>query len=178
MERRLQGWLARHGWRASIARIVLGFTRGVQTIRTWGELALSVFYSSLHWFLVLLVYFWVSHSFGGRLGTMSLGDAMLVLAFTLAGSAVQLPVAGGGSQVASFLVYTAIFGVDAVSATVAAVVVWLITFASCSLAGLPLLIHEGWSLGELRRLAEHENEVIDEAVAGGRKAGDREESAE
>jgi hypothetical protein len=178
LERRLQGWLARHGWRASIARIVLGFTRGVQTIRTWGELALSVFYSSLHWFLVLLVYFWVSHSFGGRLGTMSLGDAMLVLAFTLAGSAVQLPVAGGGSQVASFLAYTAIFGVDAVAATVAAVVVWLITFASCSLAGLPLLIHEGWSLGELRRLAEHENEVIDEAVAGGRKAGDREESVE
>ena len=179
LERRLQGWLARHGWRASIARIVLGFARGVQTIRTWTELSLAVFYSALHWFLVLLVYFWVSHSFGGRLGTMSLGDAMLVLAFTLAGSAVQLPVAGGGSQVASFLAYTAIFGVEPVDATVAAVVVWLITFASCSLAGLPLLVHEGWSLGELRRLAERENEVIDEAVAGGRNAGDpRGESAE
>jgi len=112
---------------------------------------LTISYSAAHWFLVLLVYLWVSHSFGGTLGTISLGDAMLVMAFTLVGSAVQLPGVGGGSQVAAFLAYTAIFGVEKEPAAAAAIVMWLITFAASSLAGVPLLIHEGFSLGNCAR---------------------------
>jgi hypothetical protein len=128
-------------------------------------LALTTVYSVAHWFLVLLVYLWVSHSFGGALGAFSLGDAMLVMAFTLVGSAVQLPGVGGGSQVASFLAYTAIFGVEKEPAAAAAIVMWLITFAACSLAGVPLLIHEGFSLGKLREMAEHEKEAAGETAA-------------
>jgi hypothetical protein len=48
--------------------------------------------------------------------------------------------------------------------------VWLITFAASSLAGVPLLVREGWSLGELRRMAEHEDEIIDREVALSAKA--------
>jgi len=165
LERRLQGWVNAHGWRAKIAGIFLGFARGVQAIRTWSDLALSVFYSAAHWFLVLLVYLWVSHSFGGSLTSLSLGDAMLVMAFTLVGSAVQLPGVGGGSQVASFLAYTAVFGVEKEAAAAASIVMWLITFAACSLAGVPLLIHEGFSLGKLREMAEHEKEAAGESAA-------------
>jgi len=165
LERRLQGWLKAQGWRASVAGILLGFARGVQTIRSWGDLALAVFYSAAHWFLVLMVYLWVSHSFGGTLGTISMGDAMLVLAFTLLGSAVQLPGVGGGSQVASFLAYTTIFGVAKEPAAAASIVMWLISFAACSLAGVPLLIHEGFSLGKLREMAKHEKEAVGEIVA-------------
>jgi hypothetical protein len=159
LERRLQGWLKAHGWKARIASILLGFARGVQALRSWGELALTIFYSTVHWLLVLMVYLWVSHSFGGTLSGISLGDAMLVMAFTLVGSAVQLPGVGGGSQVASFLAYTTIFGIENEPAAAAAIVLWLITFAACSLAGVPLLIHEGLSLGKLRELAEHEKEA-------------------
>lgn len=159
LERWLGGWRKTQGWRGSIARILLGFARGVQTIRTWGELALAIIYSGLHWFLVLLVYYWGSRSFGGRLGTLSLGDVMLVMAFSLVGSVVQLPAVGGGAQLASILVYTKIFGVETEPATAAAVILWLIGFAACSLAGVPLLIHEGLSLGKLRELAEHEKDA-------------------
>jgi hypothetical protein len=166
LERRLQGWLALHGWKARAARIVLGFARGVQTIRTWGQLALAVFLSAVHWFLVLLVYLWVSHSFGGALAGISLSGAMLLMAFTSVGSTVQVPGVGGGSQAGSIIAYTAIFGVEREPAVAAAIVVWLITFASCSLAGVPLLIHEGWSLGDLRQMAKHEDAIIDDAVAG------------
>jgi len=35
-------------------------------------------------------------------------------------------------------------------------VLWLISFAMCTLVGVPLLLHEGWSLGELRHMAEAE----------------------
>ncbi len=165
LERRLQGWVVAHGWRGRIAGIVLGFARGVQAIRSWSDLALSVFYSAVHWFLVLLVYLWVSHSFGGTLKSLTLGDAMLVMAFTLVGSAVQLPGVGGGSQVASFLAYTTVFGVEKEAAAAASIVMWLITFAAVSLAGVPLLIHEGLSLGKLKELAEHEKVAVGESLA-------------
>jgi uncharacterized protein (TIRG00374 family) len=161
----LQEWHAAHGWRAMVARILLGLARGVQAIRSAGELMLAVFYSAAHWFLVLLVYFGVSHAFGGALGTIDLGDAMLVLAFTLAGSAVQLPGVGGGAQVATFLAYTAILGIEKEPATAAAIVLWLISFAACSLAGVPLLFHEGFSLGKLRELAKQEKEELESESA-------------
>jgi uncharacterized protein (TIRG00374 family) len=165
LERRLQGWVIAHGWRGKVAAILLGFARGVQAIRTWSDLALSVLYSAVHWFLVVLVYLWVSHSFGGALTSLSLGDAMLVMAFTLVGSAVQLPGVGGGSQVACFLAYTAVFGVEKEAAAAASIVMWLITFAACSLVGVPLLVHEGFSLGKLREMAEHEKEAMGESLA-------------
>jgi glycosyltransferase 2 family protein len=166
LERRLQSVIAAHSWKAKFGRIVLGFARGVQTIRTWGQLVLAVLYSTAHWFLVLLVYLWVSHSFGGVLGGLSLGDAMLVMAFTSVGSAVQVPGVGGGSQAGSIIAYTAIFGVEREPAVAAAIVLWLICFAICSVVGAPLLLREGWSLGQLREIASHEDEIVDQEMTG------------
>src|SRR6266576_2925801 len=150
LERGLEGWVRAPGWRRSLAGILLGFVRGVQAVRNVSQLLLAIFYSALHWFLVLLVYYWGSRSFGGRLGALTLRDVMLVMAFSLVGSVVQLPAVGGGAQLASALVFTKIFGVETEPATAAAVVLWLIGFAACSLAGVPFLIQEGLSLGKLR----------------------------
>jgi hypothetical protein len=63
--------------------------------------------------------------------------------------------------VASFIALTQIFGVDPEPAAAAAIVLWLVTFAGSVLAGLPLLIREGWSMGDLRRMAKAE-EVAEE----------------
>jgi uncharacterized protein (TIRG00374 family) len=156
LERRLQKVIATHSWKAKFATILLEFARGVQTLRSWGQLALAVLYSTAHWFLVLLVYLWVSHSFGGKLASITLSDAMLVMAFTLVGSAVQVPGVGGGSQAGSIIAYTAIFGVEREPAVAAAIVLWLISFAMCTVVGVPLLVREGWSLGELRQMAKSE----------------------
>jgi len=166
LERRLQNVLVARGWKGKAARITLGFARGVQTIRTWTQLVLAVLYSAAHWFLVLLVYYWVLHSFGGPLGAFGLRDAMIVMAFTSVGSVVQLPGVGGGSQVLTTFALTKIFDVPSELAVVAAIVLWLITFASCSLAGVPVLLHQGWSLGELREMAKHEEEIVDQEMAG------------
>ena len=124
-------------------------------------------YSAIHWALVLVVYYFVSQSFGGRLAELGMGDCMLLLAFTLVGSAVQLPAVGGGSQALAIFAYTKVFGVESETAVAAAIVLWLVTFAGCSLAGIPLLIREGVSLGQLRELAEHEKEELDEIAAHG-----------
>jgi len=164
LERRMQSWLIAHGWRATVARILLGFARGVQTVRTWGDLFAAVFLSLLHWLLVVLCYFLVIKSFGGQLGTLSFSDAMLVLVFTMVGSAVQLPGVGGGAQALSIVAFTRLYGVGQEAAVAAAMVLWLITFAACTFAGVPLLLKEGLSLGELRRLREHEAEQIDAEI--------------
>jgi uncharacterized protein (TIRG00374 family) len=167
LERRTQAWRDAGGWRAKVGGILMGFARGVQTIRTWRELALAVLYSALHWVGVALLYVWISHSLGGRLATISFGDALLILAFTLVGSAIQLPGVGGGSQVACFLAYTAIFGVENEPAAAVAILIWVITFAGVSVVGVPLLIHEGMSLGELKRLAEGEKEREEQQLESG-----------
>jgi hypothetical protein len=92
---------------------------------------------------------------------MTLSGALVVLAFTLIGSAAQLPGVGGGAQLATFLVLTLIFGVEKEPAATASIILWLVTFASCCVAGLPLLFSEGWSMGELRRMASAEEQAAE-----------------
>ena len=157
LERRLAPWLSSHNWRARIARILMGFARGVQTIRTWGDLALATLYSALHWVLVLFVYLWVIRAFGGSLADFKIGDAMLVMAFSLVGSIVQLPGIGGGSQLASILVFTKVFGIEPELATAIAIVIWLVSFAAVTVIGLPILLHQGLSLTKLKEMAERKS---------------------
>jgi uncharacterized protein (TIRG00374 family) len=167
LESRLQGWLGSVGWRSKVAQIILGFITGIQTVKSASDLVLAVLYSAIHWGMVLVVYYLVAQSFGGRLAQLSFGDNMLVLAFTLVGSAVQLPTVGGGSQAMAIFAYWKVFGVEKEAATAVAVLLWLVTFAGCSIAGIPLLIREGVSLGKLRELAEHEKEELDDIAAHG-----------
>jgi uncharacterized protein (TIRG00374 family) len=156
LEKRLAPWLNAHNWKARVAGVLMGFARGVQTIRTWGDLALAAVYSALHWVLVLFVYQWVIRAFGAGLADFRLGDAMLVMAFSLVGSIVQLPGIGGGSQLASILVLTKVFGIEPELATALAIVIWVITFAAVAVVGLPILLHQGLSLAKLKEMAEHE----------------------
>lgn len=158
------GWLARklhdarwrHGWRGKVVLVLEGFIEGLQGIRTSSDLGALAGYTALHWVLVAVVYELVTYAFGGRLAQLSFGAVILVLAFTLVGSAVQLPGVGGGAQLATFLVLTLVLGVEKEPAATAAIILWLVAFASCCFAGLPLLFREGWSMGELRRMAQAE----------------------
>lgn len=166
------GWLAKRlkeprwhaGWRLKVAALLEGFSQGLQAIRTWGDLGILVFYTVIHWMLVALIYLWVSHAFGGQLAQLNFSGAVLVLAFTLVGSAAQLPGGVGGAQVATFLVFTWIFGIEIEPAATAAVVLWLVTFAAVCLVGLPLLLREGWTMGELKRLARSEEHAEEAAL--------------
>src|ERR1700733_10972111 len=171
-------WLARRlkkpswriGWRGKIILLLEGFAEGLQGIRTWNDLGALIALSAVHWFLIVVCYWWVAHAFGGKLGELTLPGAALVLAFSMVGSAVQFPGVGGGAQVATFVVLTLIFGVEKVPAATMSIMVWLLTFASCSLAGLPLLFREGWSMGDLRKMAtaaENEAESVAEEIALG-----------
>jgi glycosyltransferase 2 family protein len=144
----------RHGWRGKVILLLEGFSEGLQAIRTWSDLAVLSGYTAFHWLLVAYIYLWVAHAFPGHLAELSFRGAILVLGFAMLGSAVQLPGVGGGAQVAMFLVFTLILGVEKEPAATASIMIWLITFASCAIMGLPLLFRQGWSMGQLRRMAQ------------------------
>lgn len=157
LQSQLGGFRKRGGWRGKIATLIDGFSQGLQAIRSPGDLFVAVAYTAVHWFVVALVYLLVMRSFSGEIGKFGFRAALLVLAFTMVGSVVQLPAVGGGTQLATFLVLTVIFGVEKEPAAAVAIVLWLVTFAAACVAGMPLLIHEGWSMGDLRRLAREES---------------------
>jgi len=165
IEGRMQAWLAAHGWRASVARIVLGVARGLKTIRTWADFVYALVVSTIHWFLVILVYYLVALGFGGKLATLRFQDSMLILALTLVGSLFQLPGIGGGPQAVMIGAWTKLFGVPGEAAFAAAMVTYLVTFALCTFAGVPILFREGWSLGDLRRMSQQEEAQIDAEIA-------------
>ena len=180
------GWLGRklhdskwrHGWRGKVVLLLEGFIEGLQGIRTWGDLGALAGYTAIHWALVALVYELVTHAFGGKVAQLSFGAVILVLAFTLVGSAVQLPGVGGGAQLATFLVLTLVLGVEKEPAATVAIVLWLVSFASCCLAGLPWLFHEGWSMGDLRRMAQAEEKAgEEELLAEAEQASDSPDAA-
>lgn len=153
---RLGRWQKRGRWRRRVGTLVAGFSEGLQAIRSAGDLLVALAYTAIHWLVVALIYFCVLRSFGSRGGDLAFGGALLVLAFTMVGSVVQLPTVGGGMQVSSFLVLSVIFGVEKEAAAAMAIMIWIITFAAVSVVGLPLLVHEGWSMGALRRLVHKE----------------------
>lgn len=158
VDRALDRWRAAGGVRTRIAAFLTGISEGLQAIRTFPDMWAAIGYTAAHWLLATFIYLWVAKAFSGAFvhSDMNFSGAMLLLAVTLVGSVLQLPGIGGGAQIASIVGLTAIFGVEQEPAIAIAVVLWLVTFASCTLVGIPLLIHEGMSVGELRQLARAE----------------------
>ena len=181
LERRLDYWHRAGGLKGWLAGIIAGFSEGLQAIRTASDLLIAVAYTAAHWGLVTLAYLWIARVCASAFvqSDVNVPGAMLLLAVTLVGSVLQLPGVGGGAQVASFIALTTIFGVEQEPAAAIAIVLWLITFAASTLVGVPLLIHEGLSMGELRNLARDEaaaeragKHVSLTRLAGGGSAGE------
>ena len=158
VDRALERWRSAGGIWTRLAAFMTGISEGLQAIRTLPDLWAAIGYTAAHWILATLIYLWVAKAFSGAFvhSDMNFAGAMLLLAVTLVGSVLQLPGIGGGAQIASIVGLTAIFGVEQEPAIAISVVLWVITFAGCMVVGLPLLIREGMSVGELRQLARKE----------------------
>jgi hypothetical protein len=162
LARLVAGWRSATGWRHWVAGVFAGILEGLQALRTWGDLAVALALTAAHWALVLAIYFWVPLSFGGSLAGFGLRDAVLTLACTMLGSTLQLPAIGGGSWAGSFLAMTLFLGIQCPPAIVAAVTLWLITFVGCGIVGIPLLLHQGMSLGQLRQMTKDAEKAREE----------------
>jgi uncharacterized protein (TIRG00374 family) len=156
LDRRLAGWRATPGWRRRLAAQFSGFSEGLQAIRSLSDLSAALFYSAVHWTLIAAIYWLVMRAFGGATAASGMRGAVVVLTLTMVGSLVQLPGVGGGTQIASFIALNSILAVEQEPAMAVTIVLWLVTFAGVCLVGVPLLIREGWSMGDLRRMARAE----------------------
>lgn len=164
VDRSLAKWHTAGGLKGRLASAIAGISEGLQAIRSGADLAVAVGYTAAHWMLVVFVYLWVARAFDADFvsSTMNIPGSMLLLSITLVGSTLQIPGIGGGFQFATMVALTKIFGVEQEPAVAITLVLWLITFAVSTVVGLPLLIHEGMSFGELRKLA-HEEDDAEEA---------------
>ena len=161
LQRYLDAWHDGFGWRRRVAGQFQGFSEGLQAIRTFGDLFVAVFYTGVHWVVFTVVTLLTIRAFGAPLAIVGFTAAMLILAFSMLGSALQLPGVGGGAQLATFVVLTRMYGVPPEASAAAAIVLWLITFSAPCIGGVPLLIHAGWSMGDLRELAREEKAAED-----------------
>lgn len=135
---------------------------GLHTIHDWRSFFEASAVSVLIWFLVALAYRQVTHAFPVHTGLPNLGipEVILLMGASVAGGALQLPVVGGGSQLATIAVLSSSFG-DIVSpelAVAAGILFWLVTFISVAPLGIVFARFEHVSLRKVT--AESESEAI------------------
>lgn len=93
-----------------------------------------------------------------HLSTLDVSRVLLLMAFSMVGSIVQLPAVGGGSQLAVISALQLIYGIPPEMAVSCGILLWLVTFMSCIPVGLAFARHEHLSLKKLSEASSHEEE--------------------
>jgi glycosyltransferase 2 family protein len=139
---------------------------GLHTIHDARSLLEATGLSFIIWLFVALAYRQVTHAFPESTGLPSLDipEVILLMGASIAGGVIQLPVVGGGAQLATIAVLSSSFSYSdrpelAVSA---GIMFWLVTFISVAPLGLILARFEHVSIRKLSK--ESEEEAKDEEL--------------
>jgi glycosyltransferase 2 family protein len=135
------------------AQIVGTFAADLNMIREAKSLTQILVLSISIWLLIGLAYLETIHAFD-LLWKMSLGDALLLMGFSLFGSVVQLP-GGGTPQLVVVAALVRVFGVPAETAVSCSILGWMTIFMAPVPLGMVLLRHEHSSLRALLRSSAH-----------------------
>jgi hypothetical protein len=143
-------------FRGGLQKILENFSAGLAGIDNVYRLLLCAAFSALVWIPLLVTYWSVARAFGAPLSLLAMGDLVLLLVATNMGSLAALPGIGGGTQLATILALTELFGIPPAMASSAAIVIWALTFMLVVVPGLPLAAREGLTWQRLRKLAHSE----------------------
>ena len=150
--------------RHRIAFRIRSFGEGLHTIHDLTSFFAIAGLSLLIWLLIASSYWLVLHSYSDpELTTLSLVHAVLLMAGSVAGGILQLPVVGGGSQLATINLLLYLFNVNPDEpelATSAGILLWLVTFMSVLPLGLILARIEHVSLRKITSESVHEEEEL------------------
>jgi glycosyltransferase 2 family protein len=135
------------GQRAGVE--VRKFGAGLNTIHGPVSLLWAALTSLGMWYVIALAYKAVTHSYGAPALDMPLLQVLILMGASMAGSVLQLPGVGGGSQLAVIAMLSGPFGAPPELAASCGVLLWLVTFAAVIPAGLLLMHHERLSLRKL-----------------------------
>jgi hypothetical protein len=140
---------------AGVAHRVHKFGEGLNTIHDFKSFLQVSALSLLLWGTIGGTYVAVTHAYSNIGNQMQLSGALLLTAGSVAGGTLQLPVVGGGSQLATIAILQKIFAFPPEVSTSCGIMLWLVTFMSVIPAGLVLAHFERLSLTQL----EEESQV-------------------
>jgi hypothetical protein len=159
LARKAFGLLSAQSGEAASAKI-LEFGAGLRTITSFAQFSAAFVVSLLVWVAIAASYFETSRAFAGlpELANFNVPQTMLLLASSMAGSLLQLPVVGWFSQIVVLGgAYHAFFGVPAEVASAAGAILMAVTTLGVVPAGLIAARMEGVSL----RDAAHSSETVE-----------------
>lgn len=161
--RRIFGALSRKLGDAVYHR-VHAFGEGLNTVKDFKSFLQLSGLSLLIWLLIGFAYLAVTHAYAiHRLSGMTLSGVFLLTAASVVGGVLQLPVVGGGSQLATIGTLRGVFNFSPEVSTSCGMMLWLVTFMSVIPAGLILAHFERVSLTKVERESiEEEEKALDE----------------
>jgi glycosyltransferase 2 family protein len=146
-----------------VARRVYAFGEGLNTIHDFGSFLQLLGVSLLIWVVIGMSYVAVTHAYADpTLAHMNLSSTLFLTAGSVAGGLLQLPMVGGGSQLATISILKNIFQVQPEVATSAGMMLWLVTFMSIIPVGLFMAHRERLSFMKLEQESEEEESKIED----------------
>jgi uncharacterized protein (TIRG00374 family) len=142
-----------------IATRVREFRSGLNTIHDPLSLILLILLSVLMWFMIIMAYQEVAHSYGIAILNIRRSQVLVLMGASMIGSMVQLPGIGGGSQLATIATLQRVFDVPPELAASCGIMLWLVTFVAVVPVGLLLSHHERLSLRKLSDETAQADEV-------------------
>lgn len=119
-----------------VAERIRIFGVGLHTMRDLRSFVEAVGLSLAIWVIIGFAYVQVTHAYGDSLRTMAISQVLLLMSASIAGSLLQLPVVGGGSQLGTITVLRAVFDVSHELALSCGIMLWLVTFVAVVPVGL------------------------------------------
>ena len=146
----------------AVGRKLYAFGEGLNTVhdlRSFFELA-GV--SLVIWLVIGLSYVSVTNAYHiHRHASMTLSNVLLLTGASVVGGVLQLPVVGGGSQLATIGVLHGIFYLSPELSTSCGMMLWMVTFMSVLPAGLLLAHHEHVSLTRLEKESQEQEKKVE-----------------
>jgi glycosyltransferase 2 family protein len=150
-------WVERHFQHSrpelanSVVLRVKEFRAGLNTIHGVGSFFWLSLVSVGMWCAIALAYIEVTRSYNDDSLRIWPLQILILMGASMAGSMLQLPAVGGGSQMATIATLSSVFDVPPEKAVSCGILLWLVTFASVVPVGLLLAHHERLSLRKLSK---------------------------
>jgi hypothetical protein len=144
----------------NVERKIRNFSDGLDTVHGPVSFLQISIISLAIWSLVALAYRQVTHAYPVDTGLPALDvpQVILLMGASIAGGVLQLPVVGGGSQLATIAVLNRVFDTGPELAVSCGILLWLVTFMSVTPLGLVLAHREHTSLRKLTQESQVEEE--------------------
>ena len=143
---------------ASAAARILDFRAGLNVVGSIADFLAAAALSLLLWATIALSYVATLRAFPAPVHTLGLGETIVLMGFSIAGSALPIP-GGGGAWAGNVFALSNLFSIPAEIAASAGLMLWLVTSMAIIPAGLLYARVEGVNLTQVARRSEAEEQI-------------------